>query len=105
MKTCIYYFWQKFEKQVLNRLITDTYGSKATDKIKFICLKDYEKMGVNTGFQLEKVVDITKNVQPTYSVINRLIINSFNDWITAKGLEYFSLFDLIKYEILVFNRC
>ncbi|MEL6441375.1 MAG: methyltransferase domain-containing protein [Cyanobacteria bacterium J06621_8] len=101
----IYYFWQKFEKQVLNRLITDTYGSKATDKIKFICLKDYEKMGVNTGFQLEKVVDITKNVQPTYSVINRLIINSFNDWITAKGLEYFSLFDLIKYEILVFNRC
>lgn len=101
----IYHFWQTLEQQVLNRLITNTYGSKATNKIKFICLEDYKNIGKNAGFQLEKVVDITKNVQPTYSVINGLIINSFNDLITAKGLEYFSLLDLIKYEILVFNRC
>jgi len=99
----IYYFWQKFEKQVLNRLIADTYGAKATNKVKFIDLEDYKNIAKNTGFKLEKVVNITKNVQPTYSIINRLIINSFNDWITATGLEYFSLFELIKYEILVFN--
>ncbi len=86
----IYYFWQKFEKQVLNRLITDTYGSKATNKIKFLGLEEYENIGKNTDFKLEKVVDLNKNVQPTYSVINRLIINSFNDLITAKWLEYFS---------------
>ncbi|NEQ39049.1 MAG: methyltransferase domain-containing protein [Okeania sp. SIO3I5] len=99
----IYYFWQKLEKEILNRLITNTYGTKATNKVKFISLEDYKNIGINTDFKLEKVIDITKNVQPTYSIINRLIIQSFNDWITATGLEYFSFFDLIKYEILVFN--
>ncbi|MEA5580420.1 class I SAM-dependent methyltransferase [Nodularia harveyana UHCC-0300] len=95
--------WQQLEKQVLNRLITDTYGSKATNNIKFIGLNDYKNIGKKTGFALEEVVNINKNVQPTYSVINKLIVNSFYDWVTATGLEYFSLFDLITYEILLFK--
>jgi cyclopropane fatty-acyl-phospholipid synthase-like methyltransferase len=95
--------WQNLEKQVLNRLITDTYGSKATQKINFISLRDYQEIAKNAGFELEKVVNINKNVQPTYPVINKLIVKSFGDWITATGLEYFSLFDLISYEILVFQ--
>lgn len=95
--------WQKLEKRVLNHLITDTYGSKATQNINFISLRDYQEIAQNTGFKLEKVVNINKNVQPTYTVINKLIVKSFSDWITATGLEYFSLFDLISYEILVFQ--
>ncbi|WP_414530162.1 methyltransferase domain-containing protein [Nodularia chucula] len=95
--------WQKLETRVLNHLITDTYGSKATQNINFISLRDYQEIAQNTGFQLEKVVNINKNVQPTYPVINKLIVKSFSDWITATGLEYFSLSDLISYEILVFQ--
>lgn len=96
-------FWLWFEKQILSRLITDTYGSKATNQVKFIGIKDYESIANKTGFQLDQVIDINKNVQPTYPVINKLIINNFNDLMTAKGLEYFSLFDLIRYQILIFS--
>lgn len=96
--------WRWFENQILNRLITDTYGSKATNKIEFISIKDYENIAKNTGFKLEEVININKNVQPTYPVINKLIVESFNNWITVKGLEYFSLFDLISYQILVFKN-
>lgn len=96
-------FWRWFEKQILSRLITDTYGSKATNQVKFIGIKDYQEIGNETGFKLDNVIDINKNVQPTYPVINKLIINNFNDLMTAKGLEYFSLFDLISYQILVFS--
>ena len=96
-------FWLWFERQVLSRLITDTYGSKATNKVQFIGIKEYEKIANNTYFKLNKVIDINKNVQPTYPVINKLIMGNFNDLITAKGLEYFSLWDLISYQILVFE--
>lgn len=96
-------FWQWFEKQILSRLITDTYGSKATNQVKFISIDNYENIAEKTGFKLDKVIDINKNVQPTYSIINKLIINNFNDLMTAKGLEYFSLFNLISYQILVFS--
>ncbi len=96
-------FWSWFEAQILSRLITNTYGSKATTKVKFIGIKDYESIGNKTGFKLEKVVDINKNVQPTYPVINKLIVDNFNDWVTAKGLEIFSRFNLINYQILVFQ--
>ena len=57
-------------------------------------------MGIIVVFE---VIDINKNVQPTYTVINQLIINNFNDLLTAKGLEYFSFLNLISYQILIFN--
>ena len=87
----------------MNRLITDTYGSKATNYVNFITIQDYEKIGNQVGLTLEEVININKNVQPTYPVINQLIINNFNDFLTAKGLEYFSLFNLITYQILIFD--
>lgn len=96
-------FWSWFESQILSRLITDTYGSKATNQVEFISIKDYEKIANNTGFKLEKVIDINKNVQPTYPVINKLIVDNVNDWMTAKGLEVFSKFNLINYQILIFE--
>lgn len=96
-------FWLWFEAQILSRLITDTYGSKATNQVEFIGIKDYENIGNKTGFKLEKVIDINKNVQPTYPVINKLIVDNFNDLITAKGLEIFSQLNLINYQILVFS--
>ncbi|BAQ63011.1 2-methyl-6-phytyl-1,4-benzoquinone methyltransferase [Geminocystis sp. NIES-3708] len=96
-------FWTWFEAQILSRLITDTYGSKATNQVKFIGIKEYEKIANKTGFKLEKVIDINKNVQPTYPVINKLIVDNFNDWMTAKGLEIFSQFNLINYQILIFE--
>ncbi|MBL1208440.1 methyltransferase domain-containing protein [Geminocystis sp. GBBB08] len=96
-------FWSWFEIKILSRLITDTYGSKATNLVKFIGIKEYEKVANQTGFKLEKVIDINKNVQPTYRVINKLIVDNFNDWITAKGLEIFSQFNLINYQILIFQ--
>jgi len=98
-------FWTWFEKQVLSRLITDTYGSKATNKVEFIGIKDYENIAQKTGFKLTKIIDLNKNVQPTYPVINKLIVDNFNDWLTAKGLEIFSQFNLINYQILIFNSC
>ncbi|WP_017293849.1 SAM-dependent methyltransferase [Geminocystis herdmanii] len=96
-------FWLWFETQILSRLITDTYGSKATNQVEFIGIKDYENIGNKTGFKLEKVIDINKNVQPTYPVINKLIVDNFNDFMTAKGLEIFSQLNLINYQILVFS--
>lgn len=96
-------FWLWFETQILSRLITDTYGSKATNQVEFIGIKDYENIANKTGFKLEKVIDINKNVQPTYPVINKLIVDNFNDLMTAKGLEIFSQLNLINYQILVFS--
>ncbi|MGI0483213.1 SAM-dependent methyltransferase [Geminocystis sp. CENA526] len=96
-------FWLWFENQILSKLITDTYGSKATNQVKFIGIKEYENIAKNTGFKLEKVIDINKNVQPTYPVINKIIVDNFSDLITAKGLEIFSQFNLINYQILVFS--
>ncbi|BAQ63852.1 cyclopropane-fatty-acyl-phospholipid synthase family protein [Geminocystis sp. NIES-3709] len=96
-------FWAWFEGQILSRLITDTYGSKATNQVEFIGIKDYETIANKTGFKLEKVIDINKNVQPTYPVINKLIIDNFNDLMTAKGLEIFSQLNLISYQILIFT--
>ncbi|MBE9223174.1 methyltransferase domain-containing protein [Cyanobacterium stanieri LEGE 03274] len=95
--------WSWFEKNILSRLITDTYGSKATNEVAFIDLKTYQEIAQKTGFRLEKVIDINKNVQPTYPAINSIIINNFNDFLTAKGLEYFSLLNLIQYQILIFQ--
>ncbi|MGK7941506.1 MAG: cyclopropane-fatty-acyl-phospholipid synthase family protein [Crocosphaera sp.] len=95
--------WTWFEKEILSRLITKTYGSKATSQVNFISLEDYENIANKTGLKLREVIDINKNVQPTYPVINQLIINNFNDFVTAKGLEYFSLFNLISYQILIFE--
>lgn len=96
-------FWSWFEAQILSRLITNTYGSKATNKVEFIGIKDYENIANKTGFKLEKVININKNVQPTYPVINKLIVDNFNDWMTAKGLEIFSKLNLINYQILIFQ--
>jgi len=96
-------FWLWFETQILSRLITDTYGSKATNQVEFIGIKDYENIANKTGFKLDKVIDINKNVQPTYPVINKLIVDNFNDLMTAKGLEIFSQINLINYQILVFS--
>ncbi|MGY6530758.1 MAG: SAM-dependent methyltransferase [Cyanobacterium sp.] len=95
--------WIWFEKNILSRLITDTYGSKATSEVAFIDIKTYKEIGEKTGFKLDKVVDINKNVQPTYPAINKIIIDNFNDFLTAKGLEIFSLFNLISYQVLVFK--
>ncbi len=95
--------WRWFQKELLSRLITDTYGSKATKEVNFISIEDYKNIANQTGFKLSKVIDINKNVQPTYPVINQIIINNINDWLTAKGLEYFSLFNLISYQILIFE--
>lgn len=95
--------WKWFEQQILSKLITNTYGSKANNQVKFISINEYISIAKNNNFRLEKVININKNVQPTYSIINQLIINNFNDWFTSKGLEYFSLLDLITYQILVFN--
>lgn len=96
-------FWLWFETQILSRLITNTYGSKATNQVEFISIKDYEDIANKTGFKLDKVIDINKNVQPTYPVINKLIIDNFNDLMTAKGLEIFSQLNLINYQILIFS--
>lgn len=96
-------FWLWFEKQILSKLITDTYGSKATNQVQFIGIKEYKNLANKTGFKLEKIIDINKNVQPTYPVINKLIIDNFNDLMTAKGLEIFSKLNLINYQILVFS--
>jgi MPBQ/MSBQ methyltransferase len=96
-------FWGWFEKEILSRFITDTYGSKATSEVNFISLQDYKNIANKVGLKLVEVIDINKNVQPTYPVINQLIINNFNDLLTARGLEYFSLFNLISYQILIFE--
>ncbi len=95
--------WNWLEKEILTRLITATYGSKATKNVNFITIQDYEKIADSVGLKLEEVININKNVQPTYPVINQLIINNFQDLLTAKGLEYFSLFNLITYQILIFS--
>ncbi|MDJ0843687.1 class I SAM-dependent methyltransferase [Crocosphaera sp.] len=95
--------WRWLEQEIISRLITDTYGSKATNEVNFITIKEYEAIARQTNFKLSQVIDINKNVQPTYPVVNEIIINNFNDWLTAKGLEYFSLFNLISYQILIFE--
>lgn len=95
--------WSWFEKEILSRLITDTYGSKATNQVEFISVNDYQKIAEKTGFTLEKVIDINKNVQPTYPVINKIIVNNWQDLLTAKGLEIFSQLNLINYQILIFT--
>lgn len=96
-------FWSFFETQVLSRMITDTYGSKATQVVQFIGLESYKKIAQEIGFDLVHKLDITENVQPTYKAINQLIIANLQDGLTAKGLEFFSLAKLITYEILIFN--
>lgn len=95
--------WTWFEREILSRLITGTYGSKATQEVKFISKKGYEEIAKKTGFKLVEVMDINKNVQPTYPVINKLIVNNWQDLLTAKGLEVFSQFDWISYQVLIFE--
>ncbi|MEB3281271.1 MAG: methyltransferase domain-containing protein [Lyngbya sp.] len=99
----LWLFWSFFETQILSRMITNTYGSKATQVVQFIGLDSYKKIATKIGFDLVQQLDITENVQPTYKAINQLIIANLQDWLTAKGLEFFSLAKLITYEILVFN--
>jgi cyclopropane fatty-acyl-phospholipid synthase-like methyltransferase len=96
-------FWLFFEAQVLSRMITKTYGSKATQAVQFIDINNYQQISQKHGFNLIQRLDITENVQPTYEAINQLIIANLQDWFTAKGLEIFSLVKLITYEILIFN--
>ncbi|MFY7807180.1 MAG: SAM-dependent methyltransferase [Limnoraphis robusta] len=96
-------FWSFFETQILSRMITNTYGSKATQVVQFIGLDSYKKIAQKTGFNLVEKLDITENVQPTYKAINKLIIANSQDWLTAKGLEFFSWAKLITYEVLIFN--
>ncbi|KKD37493.1 MAG: methyltransferase domain-containing protein [Limnoraphis robusta] len=96
-------FWSFFETQILSRMITNTYGSKDTEVVQFIGLESYKKIAQKTGFNLVEKLDITGNVQPTYKAINKLIIANSQDWLTAKGLEFFSLAKLITYEVLIFN--
>lgn len=96
--------WKWFEQQILSQLITNTYGSKANNYVNFITINEYNNIAKNNNFSLEKIININKNVQPTYAVINQLIINNFSDLLTTKGLEYFSLLNLITYQILVFNK-
>ncbi|MBF2057207.1 MAG: class I SAM-dependent methyltransferase [Cyanobacterium sp. T60_A2020_053] len=95
--------WTWFEKEILSRLITGTYGSKATQEVEFISKKSYEEIAKKTGFKLVEVIDINKNVQPTYPVINKLIVNNWQDLLTAKGLEVFSQFNWISYQVLIFE--
>ncbi|GEM_PF-5968100 len=95
-------FWQFVETQILSKLITNSYGEKATSKVHFIGIKDYQIIAQKTGYILKNRKNITKNVQPTYHAIAPRIIRSLNDWIAVRGLEFFSLINLIPYELLIF---
>ncbi len=96
--------WQVLEKRVLSQLITKTYGNKANSTVQFISLKDYQYLAEKTGYLLKERRDITKNVQPTYGAIAPMIIRSLNDWISVRGLDFFSQLNLITYELLVFEK-
>lgn len=96
--------WQVLEARILSQLITKTYGNKAAFSVQFISLKDYQSLAEKTGYKLIERRNITKNVQPTYAAIAPIIVRSLNDWITVRGLEFFSQLSLITYELLVFEK-
>jgi SAM-dependent methyltransferase len=96
--------WQFLETRILSKLITNSYGEKATSKVQFIGLKDYQVIAQKTGYILKTRKNITKNVQPTYRAIAPRIIRFLNDWIAVRGLEFFSLINLISYEVLIFEK-
>lgn len=96
--------WNLLENKVISKLITDSYGEKATNKVEFISLKDYQNLAQKTGYILKESQDITKNVQPTYPAIAPKIIRSFGDWVAVRGLELFSKMNLITYQLLIFEK-
>lgn len=96
--------WQFLETRILSKLITNSYGEKATSKVEFIGLKDYQVIAQKTGYILKTRKNITKNIQPTYRAIAPWIIRSLNDWIAVRGLDFFSKINLITYEVWIFEK-
>lgn len=96
--------WQFIEANFFSKIITQSYGEKATNQVQFIGVKDYQYMANKTGFILTETKNITKNVQPTYRIIAPTIVRSLNDWIAVRGLEFFSKLNLITYELLIFQK-
>lgn len=96
--------WRFLETKIITKLITNSYGEKATAKVQFIGFKDYQTLAQQTGYVVKSRNDITKNVQPTYGVIAPKIVRSWGDWIAVRGLEFFSKINLITYELLIFEK-
>jgi ubiquinone/menaquinone biosynthesis C-methylase UbiE len=96
--------WEFLETKIITKLITNSYGKKAANKVQFISLINYQELAQKTGYLLKERKDITKNVQQTYRVIAPKIVRSVADWIAVRGLEFFSKINLITYEVLIFEK-